>query len=228
MKQLLLGVQLNDYARFENFYPEKNDFLVDCLQRFISDDEQFICLSGEEGSGKSHLLQSCCHLANQQAKRVFYISFAKPDALQPQMLESLESFDLICLDDLDKVLLDQQWEEALFNLYNRLRDAKGKLLVATQQPVAALNFYLPDLRSRLQWGAAFRLEELSDNGKLAVLQSRAESRGFELNQTIASFLMTHCPRNMRALMAALDKLDQASLQQQRVLTIPFVKEVLSL
>lgn len=228
MKQLLLGVQLNDYARFENFYSGSNALVVDYLQHFVADDEQFMCLSGEAGSGKSHLLQACCHLLGQQNKQVFYLSLATYDQLQAEMLQSLEHFDLICLDDLDHVLLDRQWEEAVFDLYNRLRQANTKLIATTQQMIASLRFCLPDLRSRLQWGASFRLQTLSDEGKVQVLQSCAKNRGFELSQAVANFLMTHYPRNMHGLMAALDKLDQASLQHQRVLTIPFVKQVLSL
>lgn len=227
MKQLLLGIKLNDYAKFENFYSENNAFIVDCLQHFISDDESLIYLSGQQGSGKSHLLQSCCHLANQQNKRAFYLSLAQSGQLDLAMFQSLESFDLICLDDIDYLLPNQQWEEAIFHLYNRARDVKSKLLVAAKQPPTALSFHLLDLQSRLQWGVGLHLEPLSDDGKLNVLQSCANSRGFQLSRAVASFLINHYPRHMHDLMAALDKLDQASLQQQRSLTIPFIKQTLS-
>ena len=44
----------------------------------------------------------------------------------------------------------------------------------------------------------------------------------------ANFLFKRLERDMKTLFNALEKLDQASLQAQRKLTIPFVKEILAL
>ncbi|MEI8647476.1 hypothetical protein P4S73_05115 [Paraglaciecola sp. Hal342] len=47
-------------------------------------------------------------------------------------------------------------------------------------------------------------------------------------EKVAVYLVNHWQRDMPSLMNTLDKLDQLSLQQQRKLTIPFVKEALNL
>jgi DnaA family protein len=57
---------------------------------------------------------------------------------------------------------------------------------------------------------------------------RAERRGMILNEDVGKFILTHCPRHMSTLFAALDALDKMSLAAQRKLTIPFVKEVLQI
>src|SRR4029078_5447301 len=88
------------------------------------------------------------------------------------------------------------------------------------------NIGLPDLLSRLSWGMVFKLSPLADDEKLTVLTRRANGRGIGLPEEVAKYLLTHCPRHMATLFAALDALDKASLAAKRRLTIPFVKEVL--
>jgi DnaA family protein len=85
---------------------------------------------------------------------------------------------------------------------------------------------LPDLKSRLAWGVVYQLHALSDEQKLDALKLRAQGRGLDLDLPVGKFLLRRCPRNMAQLFETLELLDQASLAQQRRLTIPFVKEVL--
>ena len=98
---------------------------------------------------------------------------------------------------------------------------------ADQSPVN-LPVQLPDLASRLTWGEVYQLAPLNDKQKIDVLQKAAYQRGIELPDETANFLFKRLERDMKTLFNALEKLDQASLQAQRKLTIPFVKEILSL
>jgi DnaA family protein len=85
---------------------------------------------------------------------------------------------------------------------------------------------LPDLASRLASGAAFRLRELDDAGKIAALQQRALRRGFEMPDAVAGYLLGRYARDTHSLFALLERLDHASLEAKRRLTIPFVRELL--
>ena len=85
---------------------------------------------------------------------------------------------------------------------------------------------LEDLRSRFSWGVVYQVQSLKDDDKITVLQMRAKRRGLSLNKDVAQYLLVHLPRNMKDLIAVLEKLDVASLAAQRSLTIPFVKQVL--
>lgn len=142
------------------------------------------------------------------------------------MLSGLENVSLICLDDIEAIAGQEKLEEALFHLFNRVRANNQRLLITGSTAPANLNIKMPDLRSRLAWGIAYQLKALSDDQKLSALRQRAQSRGLQLDPTVGRFLLRRCPRNMRELFATLEALDQASLVQQRRLTIPFVKEVL--
>lgn len=224
--QLPLGVRLNDNARFTNFYSGPNAEVVDGVRALVAGgDEHFIYLSGPPGSGRSHILQAACAQVQGEGQQAWYLSLAD-EGLAPPMLEGLEQAALICLDDVDAVAGRADWEEALFHLYNRVRDAQVRLMVAASDRPEVLGFDLPDLESRLQWGVIYRFQDLNDEQRLAALQLRAQGRGLELPDDTGQYLLRRCPRDLPALCVLLDRLDQAALVAQRRLTIPFVRSIL--
>jgi DnaA family protein len=124
------------------------------------------------------------------------------------------------------VLGDPDWEIALFNLYNSARQLGSHLVVAGDAAPRALAVELPDLRSRLAWGTVYQLLEGDDQEKSEILQFRARRRGLSLSTGVASYIVSRAPRAMDQLLGVLDQLDEASLAQQRALSIPFVKQAL--
>jgi DnaA family protein len=109
-----------------------------------------------------------------------------------------------------------------------LRESGRKLLVAAEHSPRELAINLEDLRSRLQWGVTYQVHNLSDDDKQQALQLRARARGLELNDEVAQFIIQRLPRDTNELFWQLQRLDHASLAEQRKLTIPFVKKVLAL
>jgi len=143
-----------------------------------------------------------------------------------QIFESLEAIDCIAIDDLDSIVTKRDWEESLFHLYNRCENTQ--LIFAATKAPNALDWVLPDLQSRLNLSLRFQVLPLSDQHLIDVLQSRATSRGMSLSDEVGHYLIHHVPRDLPHLMDCLNRLDQVSLAEQRRLTIPFVKQTLSL
>jgi DnaA family protein len=184
--------------------------------------EPFIYCYGDSGIGKTHLLQACCHAAEP----IFYFSLKNYRDLSPTIFEALENQACVCIDDVDSIVCNKEWEEALFHFYNRARENNTQLLVSAQKPPQQLRCILPDLQSRLNWGLIFEIKNLSDSEKKFALKMRAAIRGLYLSDEVANYLIHHHSRNMRDLFFALEKLDQASLAAKRKLTIPFVKAII--
>ncbi|MFP8968502.1 DnaA regulatory inactivator Hda [Pokkaliibacter sp. CJK22405] len=226
--QLPLWLRLRDDATLGNFYPVGNEMLVDMLQRlFDTGSESCLYLWGKKGSGCSHLLQAACHMADSQGKRSVYLPLAELADYPVSVLENLEQLDLICIDDIQAISGTPQWETALFHLFNRVRDAGKKLVMAGEMPPRQLQLDLPDLHSRLSWGVVVQVKEMGDEDKLQALQLRARVRGMDLPDDVARFILFRCPRDMKGMFTVLDRLDDASLTAKRKLTIPFVKTTMN-
>ncbi|OGT46288.1 MAG: DnaA regulatory inactivator Hda [Gammaproteobacteria bacterium RIFCSPHIGHO2_12_FULL_41_20] len=227
LSQLTLGVSIKEEATFANFYPGKNVELITALKNTASGQgERVIYMYSAGGQGRTHLLQACCHYAYQYGLRSVYLSLA--GHYSPEILQGLECLSLVCIDDVNRVAGSTEWEEALFHAYNRILNQGGCLIVTANSVPKLLKLTLPDLVSRLAGGVIYAVQPLSDNEKLQTLVMRAGQRGMTLSEEVGKFLLTHCPRHMTTLFAALDALDKASLAAQRRLTIPFVKTVLQI
>lgn len=227
--QLPLNIQLRDDATFASFYvgdnPEALQAATDLAQGI---GEPFLYFWGQTGVGRTHLLQAACHKATEEGASTVYISLQAQKKLSSTIFQGIEDLSLICIDDIDEIAGQAMWEEALFHLFNRIRLQNGRLIIAATVAPKDLKIHLPDLKSRLSWGIVYQLHRLRDEQKIQALQLRADRRGLDLPEAVGQFLLSRCSRNMSELFSTLEKLDRASLTEQRKLTIPFVKQVLEI
>jgi DnaA family protein len=225
--QLPLGLALRDSARFETFFG-KDELVTVLRQAAAGTGERFIYLGGEDGMGKTHLLQAACREATASGRGSAYLPLASRAELDTSLLAGLEAMDLVCLDDVDALAGDTAWEYGVFDLFNRVRAAGTTLLAAGRRRPDRAGFALPDLASRLAWGVTYVLGPLAEAEVLDALVRRARSRGLELPEGTARFLIKRMPRDLASAFELLDRLDEASMVEQRRLTVPFVKSVLGL
>jgi DnaA-homolog protein len=226
-------VHLPDDETFESFVVGKNAQVVDHLHGVLNGNQvttaPLTFISGDSGVGKSHLLFAMCQGAHVLQKTSLYISLKQKDELSVAMLDGLEDYYLLCVDDVQLIEQDVSWQVAFFDLINRVKEkGNGHLILTANAGPKSLTLALADLQSRLAWGLSYQLQGLDEAGKLHALKGRANKRGLQMTTMVAQFLLSHLQRDMPALMATLDTLDKSSLQQQRKLTIPFVKQVLGL
>ena len=226
-RQLALGLALEPALSFDSFIPGPNGEALDAVRRLAAGaGEPYLYLWGRAGVGKSHLLQAACAAAHAPERPVAYLPLAQAVTFGPELLQDLESMALVCLDDLHHLAGRAHWEEALFDLYNRIRDANASLLVSADRPLTRLPVRLPDLASRLAWGPSYQLQPLADSELLPALTRLAAERGLRLPADSAQYILRRCPRDLGYLQGLLERLDRASLAAQRRLTLAFVREQL--
>ncbi|MGM0632639.1 MAG: DnaA regulatory inactivator Hda [Pseudomonadota bacterium] len=237
-RQLPLAFRLDQHATLHNFHVnEANRSVVAHLRAqlaMIGDDapasgtvvRRFTWLCGVSGSGRSHLLQALCHHADELGIPAQYLPLSLHREWHPDLLEGLENLGILCLDDVDAVAGEADWERALFNLYNRIAESETRLFAAATVRPADLPLVLPDLHSRLQSAAVFRLGTPDDDDRRGALQLRARQRGFTLGDDEARYLLSRSGRSMQDLLAILEQLDGYSLETGRRVTIPLIRSLM--
>jgi DnaA family protein len=227
VRQLPLGIRLRDSAVFDTFFPGPNAAALDYLKSLAGGwASAGAWVWGPSGCGKTHLLQAVCAAVDGPERQAAYLPMATMMDLGAGALEGWGSKQLIAIDDFDQAAGHGGLEQAVFRLYNELQEQGGRLLVSTTLAPAGLDIRLPDLASRLAAGVIFQLAPLDDAQRVSALQLRARHRGLELPDETAQFLLRRLPRDMASLCGWLDRLDVASLEAQRRLTVPFVREVM--
>ncbi len=215
MRQLTLDLLPEAAPSLDNFVAGGNGEALAGLAAWLTPDnrESALYLWGEAGAGKTHLLRaSGAH---------YHDGAADPDLAGGA--ESSEPAGLHAVDNVEA--LGEAGQIALFNLFNRLRAAGGKLLTAGTQPPQQLKLR-EDLRTRLGYGLIYRLLPLTDAEKIAALAAQAAARGLRLPPDALDYLLARAPRDMRSLSALLAALDRYSLEQKRPITLPLLREVL--
>ncbi|MFT5083159.1 MAG: DnaA family protein [Lentisphaeria bacterium] len=230
--QMSLGVSLKDDATFANFYSQggKNAQALDALKSLaLSQKAESVVLWGSRGAGLTHLLQASCHQAHLQGLSLQYLPMREVLGYSAEELcEGMENAQLVCVDGIDLVCENRAWEQAMFHLFNNTRDAGHSLLFSSHINPTTLPIQLPDLKSRILGSVIYPIESLDDEEKQAAIVMRAHARGFNMPPEVAKYILSHASRNTSKLFELLNRLDEASLQQQRKLTIPFVKDILNL
>lgn len=230
--QLTLPIGLKETESFGSFIPGQNIQVCSYLKDLFTliETEQSKCwltyLFSDSGLGKSHLLYATCQQAELAGQSSIYLSFKEKQHMSPDVLQGLEQYHLICLDDIEKLQGETTWQIAVFDLINRVKEQSDSCLVITgNKPSNQLSLELPDLLSRLSWGTNFQLYSLTDDQRQEALIVKAQHRGLNMSKEVAKYLVNHRQRDMPALVESLDILDEQSMQQQRKLTIPFVKAI---
>lgn len=224
-EQLTLGITPGSDQNLETFVFAKSSALAAALNQLVHS-PQSIYLWGDAGVGKTHLLQAACKLFAARNRSSGLLAGTSHAALSPELVSGWESLALVAIDDVQGFAGDRAWEESLFHLYNRVQETQGSLLISGSQPPANLSLQLADLKSRLGNMLIFQVAKLDDEQRLSALQAKAGFRGMELSREAGQWLLNRFPRDMHQLSSILDRLDRASLREQRRLTIPFLKEIL--
>lgn len=242
--QLPLPVTLPDDETLASFVPGANQQLVSLLTSVSKHSPDWrseatlamldatsipmVNIVGGAGRGKSHLLYAVCHQLAERNIPHAYLSFKDVKDLTPRVLESLEQLPVICLDNLEVLNGDPDWEEALFDLINRVTETRvGMLIIASRFGPQSDVIQLPDLRSRIGAGLTFQVLPLSDEQRGEVLSLRAQQRGLVLTEQALHYLLNHSQRDLPSLVALLDRLDKRSLQEQKKITVALVKRELA-
>ena len=227
--QLPLPLARFERIDFELFQTRTNlDAVASLRQTAMGESSRNIYLWGQSGTGKSHLLQAACTLASDCGRPVAYIPLTQLSELTPEMLTGLAQYQLVCVDDLDFIQDIPKWELALFSLFNEMRARQTPLLFTAAKSPKGLDITMPDLKSRLAWDLVYHLTPVDDTVLAAALKLRARARMFDLPDEVVEFLVKRVARDTHTLFDVLNRLDDASLQSKRKLTIPFVKSTLGL
>lgn len=216
MTQLLLNIAPEWAPTLDNFVAGRNAELLSALRHALAGTagERCFYLWGEAGSGKSHLLQAAVGQARARGRQAICLCGALPEAVLLEM---------IAVDDVET--LDEAGQAELFDLYNRVRESGGMLLVSGAVAPAHLKLR-DDVRTRLGWGLVYQVHGLNDGEKARALESHARARGLALPHEVAQYLLRHGRRDLPALLAILDALDARCLRLKRAPSVPLLKEVM--
>jgi DnaA family protein len=224
--QLAFPLLGNDKASFENYWLGHNNELVAAIKASVMRGEpKIVYYYGPSGAGKSHLLFAAMRLAKLEAIKTSYLSLSD-SYVSTDMLAVVDVEYVVCVDDIEAWAGDAEKERALFTLFEQIKHAGGQLIVSATRPPTSSGFVIKDLVSRLSSGLIYPLYELTDEQRFEALKMRAKYRGLSISDDAVRYLQSRCPRDTSILFGFLERIDHASLVEQRRVTVPFLQNLL--
>ncbi len=221
-KQLTFPWSKPNKSNFNEYY---FDDANKALQNKILEHEDIV-LYGIKKTGKTYLLQSLCNYYADKNKLSLFIPLAEVTSLETSIFDSIESMDIICIDDLDAIKGFPEWEIALFNLINNSLISGCRLVFGTSQNPASINFSLSDLDSRIRKINSTEVFPINNENLHKAIKKISQFRSIRLGDKELNYLITYTERSIDSLINILNKLDDLSIEQKRKITIPLIKEII--
>ena len=230
-KQLIFPFQINQKASFDSFFcsPDNQNLMTRLADIAISQDANEIIIHGEKGSGKSFLMQAICNELSSSEKQFAFIPMKKALNMGVEIFQNLGSLDTVCIDDLQLILANQEWETALFNLINECQQSNCSLILSLggTQPVEE-SIVLPDLLSRIKRMEFLALHAVQDELFNKAIVFVAQQLEIKIDNAELEFLLKHQTRVFSLLVENIITLDRQAASLKRKITIPLIKETLNI
>lgn len=220
MRQIPLAIGPAPVVSFDSFVcgPQAaNAAALGHLRALAAQPGPPVYLWGGSGSGKTHLLRALTGAVQAGGGRAGWF-----DATTPVPWAHDPGWSLVALDNCEA--LDAARQQAAFALVVDALSHGAQLAAAGGLPPVDLPLR-DDLRTRLAWGHVFALEALGEADARAVLRREADRRGIFLSDEVMAYLLTRFSRDLKHLMALLDRLDEFALAEHRAVTVPLLRRM---
>ncbi len=229
-EQLHLNVQLDDSVSLDKFIEcdSTQDFLK-ILKNSINDQSvsNFYCIWGQEGRGKSYIMQGLHSKYLQENKKTFNFSFKDKRLTSPEILSNLESLEALFIEDFESMEMSEDWERAMFNLINECYITRTKIYLSSNTVTKDLSIELVDLASRLLSFTAIEIPEITEEEKIQALIQSSKRKGFLLDEKTIQYIVSYTSRSLSDLLKLLSELDSFSLKKKKKISPSLVREMVN-
>ncbi len=173
-------------------------------------------IHGGVGLGKTHLLHAIGHhiCEHQKKLRIHCITtegFINDlvDNLRNKSIDKMKRFyrslDVLLVDDIQFLQNRLNFEEEFCNTFESLINQGKQIVIVSDKPPGQLKLS-ERLIARMEWGLVAHLGVPDLETRVAILQHKAEQKGFRLPNKIAFFIAEHIYHNVRQLEGAVNRL----------------------
>ncbi len=218
MKDLNQKIIKFDYGQnftYDDFYVSKsNKHIFDLLIKWPKWEKNFLNISGEKFSGKSHLI-------NIFLKKFNGIKL-ESSLLNNDHLSEIKIHQNIVLENLNKEIK----EDLFFTLCNIIEQDNKYLIVTSNQPIVDVDFNLIDLKSRSKNFLLQNIEKPDDELIFALILKNLSDRQISLDKKLIHYIIKRIDRSYGKIIDFIYKIDEVSLKKKRSIDFKIIKEVL--
>ncbi len=215
LNQLILKFNHEQNFKDQDFYvSSSNQHVFFLLNQWPKWEKNFLNISGEKYSGKSHLTN------------IFIEKFKgikiNAKSLSSNDLKKIKIYENIILEDLDENV-DEKIVYSLFNII----DLDNKYIIVTSTiPIVYIDFSLNDLKSRTKNFILQNIEQPDDELMFALILKNLSDRQISIDKRLIDFIIKRIDRSYGKIFDFIYKVDELSLKRKKPIDFKIIKEIL--
>ena len=215
LNQLIIKFDYEQNFKDDDFYvSNSNKHIFSLLNQWPKWEKNFLNISGEKFSGKSHLI-------NIFLKKFKGVKL-NAKSLKNEDLKMIKTHEIIILEDLDKNI-DERLIYSLFNII----DLDNKYIIVTSLlPIVDIDFSLTDLKSRTKNFLLQNINKPDDELIFALILKSFSDRQITIDKKLIDFIVKRIDRSYSNIFDFIYKVDELSFKNKRPIDFKIIKEIL--
>jgi chromosomal replication initiator protein len=212
--------KLNPFYTFQNFIEgPTNQFVKSAAMGVASRPSKSynpLFIHGGVGLGKTHLLHAIGHHVREHHKKLRIHCITTEgfindlvDNLRNKSMDRMKRFyrtlDILLVDDIQFLQNRLNFEEEFCNTFESLINQSKQIVITSDKPPGQLKLS-ERMVARMEWGLVANIGVPDLETRVAILQHKAEQKGFRIPQKVAFFIAEHIFNNVRQLEGAINRL----------------------
>jgi len=215
LNQLLLNFDYEQNFTDDDFYVGKSNYYpFELINKWPKWEKNFLNISGEKYSGKTHL-------TNIFLKKFNGIRIDS-NLLNDENLKTIKPYQNIVLEDLSLSVN----ENLIYTLFNIIDQDNKFLIITSSKPITEIDFQLEDLRSRTKNCLLTNIENPDDELMFALILKNLSDRQITLDKKLIDFIIKRVERSYGKIFEFIYKIDKISLKKKKSIDFKIINEAL--
>jgi chromosomal replication initiator protein len=209
---------INSRYRFDNFVVGADNRLAHAACMAVAENPARaynpLFLYGGVGLGKTHLLHAIGNACLPAGLNVLYVSSEEftNDLINAIRTHTTAAFrekyrqvDVLLIDDIQFIAGKESTQEEFFHTFNTLHGQNKQIVISSDRSPKSLSTLEERLRSRFEWGLTADIQPPDVETRLAILRTKAERAGRDVQADILEMIARKVQSNIRELEGALNR-----------------------
>ena len=215
LNQLILNFDYEQNFKDQDFYvSNSNEFSFKLLNSWPKWEKNFLNLTGQKFSGKTHLV----NIFLEKFKGIKLES----SELSNNSLNQIKIYENIIIENFN----DDIDENLFFTLLNIIEQDNKYLILTSTRPIVEHTFKLDDLNSRSKNFLLSNIEKPEDDLMFALILKNLSDRQISIDKKLIDFIIKRIDRSYGKIFDFIYKIDEISLKRKKPIDFKIIKEVL--
>ena len=215
LDQTIIKLDYDKNYKNDDFYLSKsNKHVFDFLNTWPKWERNFVNVTGEKLSGKTHLM----NIFLNKNKGIKF----EGKSLKNDDLKNTKIYENIVIENLSSDVN----ERLFYSLLNLIEQDNKFIIVTSREPIVNIGFDLKDLRSRAKNFILLNIEKPDDELLFAIILKNLSDRQISLDDKLIEFIIKRIERSYSKIYDFIYKIDQLSLKKKKSIDFKIIKEVL--